>query len=368
MSVIVFTGPTLSQEKALDVLPNAEIRPPAQQGDVYLATLDKPQIIVLIDGFFESVPAVWHKEILHAMSIGIHVYGSSSMGALRAAELNSFGMIGSGQIYERYANGEYEDDDEVALTHAPAELNYMLVSRAMVDLRHDIACARDKELLTHSEAEKLTQQLKSLWYPERTHAKLCDFAQPLLPSDQLEALRLFLKQQSHSLKEQDAIHLLKKIAEIDLITLEKKTVSYVLQENDAWHTLINDAIKQRQTHIEINLPAVTEEIEPLEEAKLPAKLRALALEHAQELSLEIRPWIQSAFHKVALAWQCVSDDGRVEFEKMGKKIQQLKLTTIQFDQWIEREATLMAYANQITIQSEHLLDESLIRAGMEIND
>jgi len=371
MSVIVFAGPSLSREKALEILPNADVRPPAKQGDLYLATLDKPQIIVLIDGFFESVPAVWHKEILHAMSIGIHVYGSSSMGALRAAELNVFGMVGSGQIYERYASGEYEDDDEVALTHGPAELNYMLVSRAMVDLRHDLAEAHAREILTSTQAEVIEKQLKALWYPERTHTQLCSFAQDLLStqdiaSNKLEALRLFLKQHSQSLKELDAIHLLKDIAKIDLNTLAAKTVSYVLQENDAWYTLINDVVKQRQTRIEVNLPISGEQTELLEEDKLPAKLRTLALEHAQGLGIDAKPWIRPAFHKVALAWQCVSEDGKVEFEKMSQKIQALKLTTKQFDQWIEREAMLMAYADQIAIQAEHILDENLIRTGMDI--
>ncbi|WP_428981180.1 TfuA-like protein [Marinomonas rhodophyticola] len=372
-SVIVFAGPSLSRKKALEILPNADVRPPAKQGDLYLATLDKPQIIVLIDGFFESVPAVWHKEILHAMSIGIHVYGSSSMGALRAAELNVFGMVGSGQIYERYASGEYEDDDEVALTHGPAELNYMLVSRAMVDLRHDLAGACNEGILTHAQAEILEKQLKSLWYPERTHTQLCSFAQDLLStqhstqgiaSDKLEALRLFLKQHSQSLKELDAIHLLKDIAKIDLNTLAAKTVSYVLQENDAWYTLINDVVKQRQPKIDINLPSPTEPIKHLEEDKLPAKLRVLALERAQELGIDVKPWIRPAFHKVALAWQCISEDNRVEFEKMSQKIQALTLTTQQFDQWIEREALLMAYADQIAIQAEHILDESLIRTAI----
>ena len=375
MSVIVFAGPSLSQEKALEILPDADVRPPAMQGDLYLATLNKPQIIVLIDGFFESVPAVWHKEILHAMSIGIHVYGSSSMGALRAAELDVFGMVGSGQIYERYASGEYEDDDEVALTHGPAELNYMLVSRAMVDLRHDLTGACKEGILTPTQAETLEKQLKSLWYPERTHTQLCHLAQALLStqhstqgiaSDKLEALRLFLKQHSQSLKELDAINLLKNIAKIDLNTLATKTVTYVLQENDAWYTLINDVVEKRPTRIEVNLPAPIEQSDYLEEAKLPAKLRALALERAQEIGIDVKPWIRPAFHKVALAWLCVSQDGQVEFEKVSQKIQALTLTSKQFDQWIEREAMLMAYADQIDIQSVHLLDESLIRTGMDI--
>jgi hypothetical protein len=89
--VVVFLGPTLSHDDARDVL-DAEYLPPAAHGDVLRAALRRPRAIALVDGVFERVPAVWHKEILFALSEGIHVYGAASMGALRAAELDAFGM------------------------------------------------------------------------------------------------------------------------------------------------------------------------------------------------------------------------------------------------------------------------------------
>jgi hypothetical protein len=39
------------------------------------------------------------------------------MGALRAAELHTFGMVGVGRVFEGYRDGVYEDDDEVAVVH-----------------------------------------------------------------------------------------------------------------------------------------------------------------------------------------------------------------------------------------------------------
>ena len=47
---------------------------------------------VIVDGSFQWTPAVWHKEILWAMGRGVHVFGAASMGALRAAELDGFGL------------------------------------------------------------------------------------------------------------------------------------------------------------------------------------------------------------------------------------------------------------------------------------
>ena len=62
-------------------------------------------------------------------------FGASSMGALRAAELHTFGMRGVGEIFERYRDGVLEDDDEVAVSHASADHAYRELSVAMVNLR-----------------------------------------------------------------------------------------------------------------------------------------------------------------------------------------------------------------------------------------
>ena len=98
---------------------------------------------------------------------GFNVYGCSSMGALRAAELSAFGMEGRGEIFSRYAAGEWEDDDEVALIHAPAPLRYQPISRAMVDLRHDLQRACEESIISRAQAEQIAGALKRLWYPHR---------------------------------------------------------------------------------------------------------------------------------------------------------------------------------------------------------
>src|SRR5512147_3214094 len=99
MNIVVFLGPTLAHTEARSVL-DATYLPPAGQGDVYRAALKRPWAIGIVDGYFERVPAVWHKELLWAMSQGIHVFGAASMGALRALELAPFGMIGVGSVFD----------------------------------------------------------------------------------------------------------------------------------------------------------------------------------------------------------------------------------------------------------------------------
>lgn len=64
-------------------------------GDITRAASERPAVIGVIDGVFEVVPTVWHKEILWVMARGVPVYGAASIGAQRAAELAPFGMRGS---------------------------------------------------------------------------------------------------------------------------------------------------------------------------------------------------------------------------------------------------------------------------------
>ncbi len=143
------------------------MRPPAAQGDIYRACQQRPQIIGLIDGYFEGVPSVWHKEILWALTLGVAVFGSASMGALRAAELDVFGMTGIGRIYEWYRDGVIEDDDEVALLHGPAEAAYMPLSEPMVNVRASCAAAVEAGVLDQAAAEIVVSAAKSLYYKER---------------------------------------------------------------------------------------------------------------------------------------------------------------------------------------------------------
>ena len=89
MRACVFVGPTLRAE---DLPPDDDIvvLPPVAQGRRLSRRRRRGRSAIgIIDGYFEGVLSVWHKEILWAMAEGIHVFGSASMGALRAAELHA---------------------------------------------------------------------------------------------------------------------------------------------------------------------------------------------------------------------------------------------------------------------------------------
>ncbi len=152
------------------------MRGPARQGDLYRAALEDPTAIGLIDGYFEAVPSVWHKEILWALSRGIVVYGAASIGALRAVECARFGMIGVGRVFEAYRDGRLDEDDEVALLHGPPETGYLPLTEAMVNIRATLARAVAEHIIDVAAADTLTKIAKAMFYKNRTWAALLALA------------------------------------------------------------------------------------------------------------------------------------------------------------------------------------------------
>ena len=173
MTAVLFLGPSLP---GLHRRPPAriELRPPAAQGDLLRAVHAGRRLIGLVDGVFGHEPAVWHKEILAALEAGARVFGAASMGALRAAELNAFGMEGVGTIFAAYRDGLLEADDEVALLHGPAELGWPALSEPMVNLRATLARLARLGVVGQGEAERVARLLAARFYPERTRAALED--------------------------------------------------------------------------------------------------------------------------------------------------------------------------------------------------
>jgi hypothetical protein len=112
MTVFVFLGPTLPLAVARRHL-DATFLPPAAHGDVLRVLRHEPAAVGIIDGAFQFVPTLWHKEILVALEAGVRVYGAASMGALRAAELAAFGMVGVGEVFEMFRTGACQDDDDL---------------------------------------------------------------------------------------------------------------------------------------------------------------------------------------------------------------------------------------------------------------
>lgn len=236
MKVCVFLGPTLSHEAARRVWDVPDYLPPVRQGDLYAAARRRPRAIAIVDGYFRGVPAVWHKEILWAMSRGIHVFGASSMGALRAAELDAFGMVGVGEVYESLARGEWEDDDEVAVVHAPEAFGYTPLSDAMVDIRATLARAREASVVDAATERALLALAKARSYTERGYERLLADAEsdPAIDAARLEALRRWLPEGRVRRKALDAEALLVHLRERAETLRAPLRVDYAFEHTEAW--------------------------------------------------------------------------------------------------------------------------------------
>ena len=185
--VVAFAGPSLHRELAgeggaeWDALASrVELRPPARRGDLLAAAAEGPDVLVLLDGYYFTVPAVLHKEVLYALEAGIRVVGAASVGALRAAELAPLGMEGVGQVYRWYRDGVLDGDDEVAVRHLPGSHGYLPLTVALVEVRSAVA-----ELVRGGEArrsagERFVAAVKALPFGDRSPDRVQRLAEETL--------------------------------------------------------------------------------------------------------------------------------------------------------------------------------------------
>jgi len=170
---------------------------------------DGARIIGLIDGVFFQECAVAHREILYALERGVKVIGASSMGALRASELDRYGMEGVGTIYEQYKSGVLISDDEVALLFDPEALNPL--SEPLVNIRYNLDVAEKQGILSTDANAKLLEVAKALYYPERVYDQILAAAAGMVEHAELARFKKFLVDEKRDLKREDAIEALKRL-------------------------------------------------------------------------------------------------------------------------------------------------------------
>jgi hypothetical protein len=171
--IIVFLGPSLDHSAAEEIL-TAEYRPPAKRGDLLAAVQEGATIIGLIDGVFHQESAVAHREILTAVKKGVRVVGASSMGALRAAEMDTLGMVGIGKIYRMFTSGELESDDEVALVFDPS--SGLALSEPLINIRFTLKRAMEEGIIDTTAHDALLASARALFYPKRTYRAIVSAA------------------------------------------------------------------------------------------------------------------------------------------------------------------------------------------------
>lgn len=248
MTVCVFVGPTLPVIDARHVL-DAMYLPPARHGDVYRAVaLLKPRAIGLIDGYFQWAGAVWHKEILWAIREGVHVFGASSMGALRAAELAAFGMRGVGRIFDAYRAGAFgaagddafEDDDEVCVVHGPAESGYAAGSEALVNIRRTLLDAVSANVIGEDTRQRLLALAKAAFFPQRSFAALLGQGRTAnLPAAELAALERWLPAGRVNQKREDALAMLTALRDFLAADPPPARADFVFERTTLWESAVD---------------------------------------------------------------------------------------------------------------------------------
>jgi hypothetical protein len=213
MQIYIYTGPTLTHAEGKELV-NAHFQPPIKHGDILNAIDEGADCLVIIDGYYDSMPACRHKEILHALRAGIRVMGSSSMGAMRAAELDLFGMEGIGDIYQMYKSGVIDGDDEVAIKHAPESEGYRQLSLPLVNLRYNLQQMLAFGTIAPAEAELLIDCAKQMYFGARNLRRIFNNAKERgLSTDVIERCQHYFQDHWHDAKKADAKQLLKIVDE-----------------------------------------------------------------------------------------------------------------------------------------------------------
>jgi len=206
-TAVLFTGPSLAGHCPAGLFPaHVEVRPPVRRGDMDGLPPTVTDVLI-VDGVFHSTLAVSAREILAALRRGIRVYGSSSMGALRAAELDRFGMVGVGGVYEMYRSGEVVSDAEVAMIFDGD--SFQPLSEPLVNIRHAIRCGREAGCLTQGAAAAIIAIAGEFRYPELNYERLFVALAERMHAAEWEAWRGFVlaDTQAVNLKYRDALDL-----------------------------------------------------------------------------------------------------------------------------------------------------------------
>src|ERR687894_577610 len=211
---IIFLGPSLSREKAKKIF-DADYRPPARKGDFLRLATDSDvaeMAVGFVDGVFLQDYPPTPIEVYHLIrKNGVLLVGAASLGALRAVELEKFGMVGIGKIFQLYKMGKLDADDEVAVTFATEEGDYQLQSEAMIDIRYNLYLAHKKEVISKKAKNVLVKLAKEIYFPHRKYTYILEEAKNRYPvfESEINSFGSYIRSNRKSLKEMDAIRLVK---------------------------------------------------------------------------------------------------------------------------------------------------------------
>jgi len=210
---VIFTGNSISHEDAKKIL-RANYQPPVRRFQLEKFVQQGYKVVGIIDGIFFDRAAVGHREIMSALNAGVKVVGGASMGALRASELDTHGMIGVGKVYEWYRDGVIESDDEVAVSTNPD--TFEPISVPLVNIRETLKAALDTGLVSEKEHDALLDLAINTYYPDRSYLGLTKEGakKGLIPEEKGKQLLNFCLNSEVDVKRQDAVLVLETVKKL----------------------------------------------------------------------------------------------------------------------------------------------------------
>lgn len=202
---VVFAGPSIAHADVLTLVPSADVRRPIRRGD--LDAIEPGAVVALIDGVFDAELSVSPREIRNAISRGVRIMGSSSMGALRASEIPQ--MLGVGRVYAMYCDGTTKRDDEVAIL-LDNETGRAL-TEPLVNIRFAVSRLVSAGTLAANFGQAIVDTAEKMHFHDRTYRNIVRKA-GLGASSDIDTLIHALK--SIDLKHEDAVTLLETLSEL----------------------------------------------------------------------------------------------------------------------------------------------------------
>ena len=199
MNVVAFVGPSLSVDRRGQIA-GVQVVPPIRRGD--LDEFGHFECFLIIDGEFGQSLSVSPKEILKLLDGGKRVIGASSMGALRASELDSYGMQGVGWVYQHFARSRMRYDDDVALTYSPLDHSPLTIPTVNVAYWMALLCAAGH--VGRRESQRIIKTARSIFFADRSEACLLEALTQAIGSERLQQLLALVGGEIPDVKRTDA--------------------------------------------------------------------------------------------------------------------------------------------------------------------
>ena len=221
--VLVFTGPTLSEDEVLEILPHATVFAPIAGGDLWRLNPSPEDTLVVIDGYYFQTIAIRHKELAALCDKGVRVIGAGSMGALRACELAPFGMIGVGKIFNWYLTGVIDGDDEIAVVHDKDAETFHSYTIALVNLRSTLSAAVAAGACDGDFAANVIQSVRGMPFSARTQPQIVEAVSQLHGYESGHQLESIINDHYVDQKRADALEALGLLAKDQLPSAKRTT-------------------------------------------------------------------------------------------------------------------------------------------------